>query len=184
VSCLQESSDGTNDSQHGSTSLGGSAGELGRSRLGGGGSSSASGVGWDSGVLGWVRNDRRSNAGGLDGGGGWLDWVAGGVLAVVVNDGGGLGDGVGLGADGQGGGLRADGGESLDGGGGVAGVVGSWGGASSVVSSGAGAGGVVTSGGRSNRGGVLGWVAVGQGVDSSGKADDSEGTHLDCWGDY
>jgi len=139
VSCLQESGDGTDDGEHGSASLGSSAGELGRSRLGGGGSAGGNGVGRSSSVLGgvdghnWGRSgsgaglDGNSNAG-LSGSGGRLDWDSGGVLAVVVNDGGRLGDGVGLGADLEGGGLRADGGKTLDGGGGVGWVLGSLGG--------------------------------------------------------
>lgn len=130
---LQESGKSTNNSEHGSASLGSSAGELGRSRLGAGGGAGGNGVGGSSSVLGgvdgnnWGRSrgaaglDNGSRAG-LDGGRGRLDWDSGGVLAVVVNKSGALGDGVGLGANAEGGGA-ADGGKTLDGGGGVAGVL-------------------------------------------------------------
>lgn len=208
ANCLQESSDGTDNGEHSSASLGSSAGELGWRRLGAGGGTGGDGIGGGSSVLGWVRNnrlggvDRGNNWGaagldgsraGLDGGRGGLDWDGGGVLAVIVNDGGALGDGVGLGADLEGGGLGADGGETLDGGGGVRWVLGSlgahWvrrvtdgraGGVGRVLR---GLGGLV--GGRGHGGGVVRRVAIGVGVGSGGEAsDDGEGAHVDCWGDY
>lgn len=199
---LQESSNRTDNGEHSSASLGSSAGELGDGWLGSGGAASANGRSWGSSVLGWVNGNngsasRRSvdswgSAGllGRDRGGsgaltrdrGGLDGHSGGVLAVVVDDGGALGDGVGLGADSKSGGSRADGGQTLDGGGGVArgsrastvgGSRGDW------VSSRSGS--TVNRG--SNNGGVGGWVAVGHGVGSSGEAgDDSEGAHVDCLG--
>jgi hypothetical protein len=136
--CLQESRDRTDDSNHGCAGGGGSAGELGSSRLCAGGSTGSSRVGGRSSVLGWVGNaGRGADTRGVDGdtdsvaglngsngawsnrGRGGLDNVRGGVLAVVVNNGGGLGDNVGLAADGEGGGLGADGAQSLVDSGGV-----------------------------------------------------------------
>lgn len=203
---LQESSDGTDNGEHSSASLGSSAGELGWGGLGAGRATSRDGVG-DSSVLGGVDGDRglgannrgsRDGAGldrsraGLDWGGGRLDWVGGGVLAVVVDDGGALGDSVGLGADLEGGWLRADSGESLHSGGVVAGVLRGLGadgvawvlrslGADRVAGVLGSLGGLV--GWGSNRGGVVCWVSIS--VDSGGEAsDDGEGAHIDCWGDY
>ena len=132
----------------------------------------------------------RSNAAGLDGGWVGLDGNGSGVLAVLINDGGALSDGVGLGADAQGGGAWADGGKTLDGGGGVGRVL-----------RGLGADGVASRRGDSwvrgvlrslaglvgRRGNAAGGVVsrVGVGVDSGSEAsDDSEGAHLDCWVDY
>lgn len=135
------------------------------------------------------------SAAGLDGSGGRLDWDSGGVLAVVVNESGALGDSVGLGAVGDSGGLRADGGKTLDGGGGVAWVLRSLGAhwVRTVGGSG-GAGGVVhrvSSGGgdswvRGSRAGLVnGRVAVCVRIGGGSKAsDDSEGAHVDCWVDY
>lgn len=139
--------------------------------------------------------DGSGDAAGLDGGGGWLDWDSGGVLAVVVNESGALGDSVGLGAVGDGGRLRADGGKTLDGGGGVRGVLRSLGAHwVRTVGRGGGAGSIVhgvSSGGGDSRvrgsraglvdGGVAVCVCVGRGSKAS---DDSEGAHVDCWVDY
>jgi hypothetical protein len=198
--CLQESGNGTDNGEHSSASLGSSAGELGNNGLGAAGGSSASGVSWDSCVLGWVRNNRGGAADSWDNGNGsaglsWngsgLDWDSGGVFAVIVNEGGALGHGVGLGANRDGGWAIADRGETLDGGGGVAGGsrhgisrsggdwVGSigWLGGDGVGRS---LGGLVAGG--SYRGGVLSGISIRIGVGSGGKAsDDGEGTHLDCW---
>lgn len=103
ASRLQESSDGTDDGHEANTSLGSSTGELRGGGLGGAGLDT-SGVSSGS-VLGWVRNDRGlaavdrgSVVGGLDWGRGGVDLIGGGVLAVLINNGGAGGDGVGLGA--------------------------------------------------------------------------------------
>jgi hypothetical protein len=66
--------------------------------------------------------DGGSSRGGVGRSGGRADNVAGGVLAVIVDNGGGLGDDVGLGADGEGGSLGADSRQSLVNLGGVDGV--------------------------------------------------------------
>lgn len=191
--CLQESSDGANDGEHGRTSLGSSASELGGRRLGAGGNTSGDRVSRGSSVLGWVGNNRRLGAddrgndrgaagldgsrAGLNGGGGGLDWDSGGVLAVVVDDGGALGDSVGLGANLEGGGLSTDGGEALDGGGGVRGVLGSlrahW--VGRITDRGAGGVGRILRGlgaligRRGHGGGVVRRVAIGVGVGSGAK---------------
>lgn len=188
ASRLQESSDGTDDGHEGSASLGSSAGELRRSRLGGSwGSSwgSSSGRRSRSSAVGGVGDNDWGSAGLVGDSGGRLDgrWgggdsgVGGGVDAVLVNNGGALGDSVGLGANAEGGGA-ADGGETGDNGGLVDGSgahdrdgVTSWGGDSWV-------------GGGSHGGGVDGRVAVGGSVGGGSEADDSEGAHVDCWGYY
>lgn len=144
------------------------------------------------------------DAGGVRSRGSRLDLVGGGVLAVLIDEGGALGDGVCLGAVGKSGSLRADSGQSSnDAGGGVLGVGrGSragrvrW-----VLRSLRGLGGVCRVGG----GGRLSWVswvlrslgglvgrgshgsgvvclrvAVSVGVGGGGEAsNDSEGAHLD-----
>lgn len=218
---LQESSESTGNGHEADTSLGSSASELGVSRLGNGSSglSISGGVDRDGSVLGggrvgddsWDAVDGDSGAGlssrvdGLVSGRSGLDGVGGGVLAVLVDNGGALGDGVGLGAVGNGGWLRADSGETVHNlGGGVGrdrGVL--WG-----VTSGRGnvSGGrwlvtlsgrwlVALSGGRlvavvsrgggglvSGAGGVVALVSVGVGVGSGGEAsDNSERAHLEIW---
>jgi hypothetical protein len=195
---LQEVSEtSASNGEESSTGLSSSAGELGWRRLGAGGSSGSNGVGGDGSVLGWVGNNRgRSGDGaGLDGNtgaglardGSGLDGHSGGVLAVVIDDGGAAGDGVGLGADLEGGGLSADGAQTLDGGGGVAGVLDS--GAGRVGSGGGSWVSVVSSwGGGSVDGSGAGLVdsrvsAIGVGVGGGSKAsEDGEGAHVDCLG--
>ncbi|KAH9869184.1 hypothetical protein IAQ61_006389 [Plenodomus lingam] len=136
-----------------------------------------------------VRSHRgRSLVGGLSRSWGGLGRVGGRVLAVLVDDGGAGLDDVGLGAVGDCGGLRADGGETSDDLGGVDRVLGGHGGdgVNWVVLNGGGAGGNRVLGrlggsGRSHGGVVdLSMVAVAIGVGSNGKAgDDSEGAHVD-----
>jgi len=203
VSRLQESSDGTEDGEHGSASLGSSASELGSSRLGAAGCTGGNGVGRGSSVLGWVRNNGGGHWG-SDRGAGTLDGSSGAGLSrsrsrlddghggggdtVRDDEGGRRLDSVGGTSVGNGGGLRADGGQAGDDLGGVlsrrgACRVGSRGGDSWVSSSRGGDRAV--DGSRGALGGVVCRVAVGVGVGGGSKAsDDSEGAHVDCWVDY
>jgi hypothetical protein len=178
-----------------------STSELRWAGLSGGRRSSSGWVTRSSGVGGWVDGRGRGANGvdrcgrgadgvhgrALDRGGGRLDEVRGGVSALVVDEGGALGDGVGLGADAQSGG-SADGGKTLDSGGGV--VAGSRRrGTVDGVSDGRASGVVRSRGGGSRvRGGGRGAVdlgGVGVRVGRGSKAgDDSERAHVDCLGGW
>ncbi|KAH9864624.1 hypothetical protein J1614_010559 [Plenodomus biglobosus] len=214
TSRLQESSDGTDDGQKTDTSLGSGTSELGGRGLGAGcGGLSTSGVGNGAVTSRWVRDvgrgSRRTLAvsrgsvvgvgrgsrwgivGGLGGSWGRANSVCGGVLAVLVNNGGGGLDDVGLGAVGHGGWLGANGGKTSDDLGGVDRVLWGLGGSSLVAGGRAGGNGVTSGRGRSwvlghgaggHVDGSLISVALGVSIGSSGEAgDDSEGTHVEFW---